>query len=232
MSEYMERHEVSRLIGAAPGYIGYEEGGQLTKAVHRQPYSVVLFDEIEKAHPDVFNILLQILEDGVLTDGSGQHVSFANTIIVMTSNLGSEIIASGGRSIGFGSAAGNQANNEERVMAVVKKTFRPEFLNRLDGIIRFRSLDKDDLRQIVDLQLVRVLKALNERGIAIEIEDAAKDFLIGAGYDRSYGARPMRRAIQQHLEDPLADGILSGRYARGAIIEVSIVGEELRFALA
>ena len=219
MSEYMERHEVSRLIGAAPGYVGYEEGGQLTKAVKRRPYCVLLFDEIEKAHPDVFNILLQLLEDGVLTDSSGEQVSFANTIVVMTSNLGSEALLSKGRAIGFGNAASDDQTNE-KVMKVVKATFTPEFLNRIDGTIIFRSLEKEELRQIVERQLVRVIENLQARGVELLVTDEAKDWLIGVGYDRDYGARPLRRAIQQHVEDGLSEGLLRGSYPAGTKLRV------------
>ena len=180
---------------------------------------MLLFDEIEKAHPDVFNILLQLLEDGVLTDSSGEQVSFANTIVVMTSNLGSEALLSKGRAIGFGNAASDDQTNE-KVMKVVKATFTPEFLNRIDGTIIFRSLEKEELRQIVERQLVRVIENLQARGVELLVTDEAKDWLIGVGYDRDYGARPLRRAIQQHVEDGLSEGLLRGSYPAGTKLRV------------
>ena len=219
MSEYMEKHTVSRLIGAPPGYVGYEEGGQLTEAVRRRPYSVVLFDEIEKAHPEVFNVLLQILDDGRLTDGQGRTVDFRNTIIIMTSNIGSQYIAE----------AVNEAQLQERVMEALRLHFRPEFLNRVDDILIFHRLTLEQLREIVDLQMARLRKLLAERHLEIELTDQAKDFLAEAGYDPTYGARPLRRAIQRHVQDKLAPMLLSGDFKDGDTILVDRDTEGLRF---
>ena len=200
MSEYMEKHTVSRLIGAPPGYVGYEEGGQLTEAVRRRPYSVVLFDEIEKAHPEVFNSLLQILDDGRLTDGHGRTVDFKNTIVIMTSNIGSQYIAE----------LSDEKQMRERVMEALRLHFKPEFLNRVDDILIFHRLSKEQLREIVTLQMARLKKLLAERQLNLELTDAARDFLAEAGYDPVYGARPLRRAIQHHLQDKLAPMLLEG----------------------
>jgi ATP-dependent Clp protease ATP-binding subunit ClpB len=219
MSEYMEKHTVSRLIGAPPGYVGYEEGGQLTEAVRRRPYSVVLFDEIEKAHPEVFNALLQILDDGRLTDGQGRTVDFRNTIIVMTSNIGSQYIAE----------AVNEAQMKERIMEALRLHFRPEFLNRVDDILIFHRLTLEQLRQIVDLQMARLRKLLAERHIEIELTGRAKEFLAEAGYDPTYGARPLRRAIQRYVQDKLAPMLLSGEFKEGDTILVDGDTEGLRF---
>jgi ATP-dependent Clp protease ATP-binding subunit ClpB len=214
MSEYMEKHSVARLIGAPPGYVGYDEGGALTEAVRRRPYQVVLFDEIEKAHPDVFNILLQVLDDGRLTDGHGRTVDFRNTIIVMTSNLGSEYLVSLGE---------KQDVDEVRdqVMGVVRSNFRPEFLNRLDDIILFHRLKREHMTSIVDIQLERLRHLLSERKITIALDRAAREWLADKGYDPAYGARPLKRVIQRHLQDPLAEKILAGEVADGATVEVS-----------
>ena len=214
MSEYMEKHSVARLIGAPPGYVGYDEGGALTEAVRRRPYQVVLFDEIEKAHPDVFNILLQVLDDGRLTDGHGRTVDFRNTIIVMTSNLGSEYLVSLGE---------KQDVDEVRdqIMGVVRSSFRPEFLNRLDDIILFHRLKREHMTSIVDIQLERLRHLLSERKITIALDRAAREWLADKGYDPAYGARPLKRVIQRHLQDPLAEKILAGEVADGATVEVS-----------
>jgi ATP-dependent Clp protease ATP-binding subunit ClpB len=220
MSEYMEKHTVSRLIGAPPGYVGYEEGGQLTEAVRRRPYSVVLFDEIEKAHPEVFNALLQILDDGRLTDGQGRTVDFRNTIIVMTSNIGSQYIAE----------AVNETQLKERVMEALRLHFRPEFLNRVDDILIFHRLTLEQLRQIVELQMARLRKLLEERHIELELTDKAKDFLAEAGYDPVYGARPLRRAIQRYIQDQLAPKLLSGDFKEGDTILVDGDTEGLAFS--
>ena len=213
MSEYMEKHTVARLIGAPPGYVGYEEGGALTEAVRRRPYQVILFDEVEKAHHDVFNVLLQVLDDGRLTDSHGRTVDFKNTLIVLTSNLGSEYLAS----LGPG-----QSVNEvrEQVMAVVRASFRPEFLNRLDEIILFERLSREHMKGIVEIQLKRLEALLAERKIALDITDAAKRWLANAGYDPVYGARPLKRTIQKSLQDPLARMILEGRIDDGASVSV------------
>ncbi len=217
MSEYMEKFSVSRLIGAPPGYVGYEEGGQLTEAVRRRPYSVVLLDEVEKAHPDVFNVLLQLLDDGRLTDGQGRTVDFSNVVLIMTSNLGSEAIQP---DLEFEVV-------EERVMAAVRAHFRPEFLNRIDEIIVFDRLTREDLRQIVEIQLQSLRDRLAERRIELIASDEALDLLAEAGFDPVYGARPLKRTIQRELADPLALRILSGEFGEGSIVEVDVEGEEL-----
>ncbi len=221
MSEYMEKHTVSRLIGSPPGYVGYDEGGQLTKAVRQRPYSVILFDEIEKAHPDVFNILLQILEEGRLTDGQGRTVDFRNTVIIMTSNIGAREIASTNQ-IGFTSSNEGLDDNQihERVMTEVKKVFRPEFLNRVDDIIVFKSLTKDEIVKIVDLMIADLRDRLIAQGMTVNISDAAKRFIADEGTDVAYGARPLRRAIQRLVEDPISEQILQGRWTAGSVIDV------------
>jgi ATP-dependent Clp protease ATP-binding subunit ClpB len=213
MSEYMEKHSVARLIGAPPGYVGYEEGGALTEAVRRRPYQVILFDEVEKAHHDVFNILLQVLDDGRLTDSHGRTVDFRNTLIVLTSNLGSEYLAS----LGEGQPA---SAVREQVMGVVRASFRPEFLNRLDEIILFERLSREHMKGIVDIQLKRLDALLADRKIALELTDAAKAWLANAGYDPVYGARPLKRTIQRQLQDPLARMILEGRIQDGEAVRV------------
>jgi ATP-dependent Clp protease ATP-binding subunit ClpA len=229
MSEFGEHHNVSRLVGAPAGYVGYDEGGQLTDKIRRQPYSLVLFDEIEKAHPDVFNTMLQILDDGRLTDGQGRTVNFKNTVIVMTSNVGSGTIKQMGP-IGFSvHARGENEDVRKRLLEALRSTFRPEFLNRVDDIIVFNSLKREDLARIIDLQLGRVAKLLRERGIAIELTEAAKDLLMQEGYDPQYGARPMRRAIQRLIQDPLALRLLNGDFVEGDTVLVNREGAELRF---
>ena len=211
MSEFMEKHSVARLIGAPPGYVGYEEGGYLTEAVRRKPYSVLLLDEVEKAHPDVFNILLQVLEDGRLTDGQGRTVDFRNTVVVMTSNLGSDIIQTlAGES--------NYTQMSEAVMAVVGQHFRPEFINRVDESVVFHPLLKEQIRGIADIQLEQLRGRLQEKELALNITDAAMDNLVDAGFDPVYGARPLKRAIQQKIENPLAQAILAGEFIPGDII--------------
>jgi ATP-dependent Clp protease ATP-binding subunit ClpC len=228
MSEYMEKHSVSRLVGAPPGYVGHEEGGQLTEAVRRKPYSIVLLDEIEKAHPDVFNILLQVLDDGRLTDSQGRTVDFKNTVIIMTSNVGAGNIKTTG-TMGF--AADNAKAEEQavydkmkaRVMDALKATFRPEFLNRVDETIVFHALEKEHILAIVDLMMKELRKRLQEQGIGMEVSVEAKEKLVAEGYDPAYGARPLRRAIQRMIEDPLAEDLLRGRYKEGDIVKVDIV---------
>ncbi len=222
MSEYMEKHSVSKLIGSPPGYIGYDDGGQLTEKVRRNPYSVILLDEIEKAHPDVFNMLLQILEDGRLTDSQGRAVSFENTIIVMTSNAGTTLKASG---IGFGQD--QYKNLESRVKDVLKETFRPEFLNRIDEIIVFTELNKDELMQIIDLMLREIKQDVEDKGMTIKVTDAAKEFILEKGYDPKYGARPLRRTIQRYIEDQLSELYLSGAFKEGCHIVVDREGDNL-----
>ncbi|MGD1873357.1 MAG: ATP-dependent Clp protease ATP-binding subunit [Mastigocoleus sp.] len=226
MSEFMERHTVSKLIGSPPGYVGYNEGGQLTEAVRRRPYTVVLFDEIEKAHPDVFNMLLQILEDGRLTDAKGRTVDFKNTLLILTSNIGSKVIEKGGGGIGFEFAEDASESQYNRIKSLVneelKQYFRPEFLNRLDEIIVFRQLSKDEVKEIAEIMLKEVFGRLTEKGITLEVTDRFKDRLIDEGYSPSYGARPLRRAIMRLLEDSLAEEILSGRIKDGdtALVDV------------
>ena len=213
MSEYMEKHTVSRLIGAPPGYVGYEEGGQLSEAVRRRPYSVILFDEIEKAHTDVFNVLLQILDDGRLTDGQGRTVDFKNTIIIMTSNLGSEYIHE---------YIDRPETMEERVLEVLRGHFRPEFLNRVDEIIIFRALGLTQIKEIVDIQIEHLRKRLAERKIDLDLTDAAKQAVAEKGYDPVYGARPLKRTIQKLIQDPLANEILKGDFKEGDHVVVDV----------
>ncbi len=230
MSEYMEKFNVSRLVGSPPGYVGYEEGGQLTEQVRRKPYSVVLFDEIEKAHPDVWNMLLQILEEGKLTDNIGRVVNFRNTIILMTSNVGSDTIKKQS-TLGFSpiSDEGSYEKMREKILDEAKKTFRPEFLNRLDDIIVFRSMTKPDLIQILDLEIAKVTARLKTKHIGLELDEKAKDFLVGKGYDPQYGARPMRRSVERYLEDPLAEEILRGNLHEGEPITVTSENDKLVF---
>ncbi|MCP4001847.1 MAG: ATP-dependent chaperone ClpB [Gammaproteobacteria bacterium] len=222
MSEFMEKHSVARLIGAPPGYVGYEEGGQLTEAIRRRPYSVVLLDEVEKAHPDVFNVLLQVLDDGRLTDGHGRTVDFRNTVIIMTSNLGSQQIQN---------LAGedNYAAMKEAVMEVVSEHFRPEFINRVDDLVVFHPLDRGQIRSIVDIQLAGLRKRLREHDLELVVSNEAMDMLADAGFDPVYGARPLKRAIQQRLENPLAEAILRGDFVPGDVIDVALEGGEVRF---
>lgn len=231
MSEYMEKFNVSRLIGSPPGYVGYEEGGQLTEQVRRKPYSVVLFDEIEKAHPDVWNLLLQILEEGKLTDNVGRVVNFRNTIILMTSNVGSDTIKRSS-SLGFSPITDESSYEKmrERILEEAKKTFRPEFLNRLDDIVVFRSLTKPDLIEILDLEINKVIGRLKARNILLNLDEKAKDFLVSKGYDPQYGARPMRRAVERYLEDPLAEEILKGAFHDGDPVNVTVEGDHLVFS--
>jgi ATP-dependent Clp protease ATP-binding subunit ClpC len=232
MSEYMEKHTVSRLVGSPPGYVGYDEGGQLTKAVRQRPYSVVLFDEIEKAHPDVFNILLQILEEGRLTDGQGRKVDFRNTIIIMTSNVGAREIAQG-TPIGFSGADSKRGLSDKeinsRVMTEMKKLFRPEFLNRIDDIIVFKSLTSEEIAQIVELMVCDLRDRLIEQGMSINLSEKARNFIAEEGTDVTFGARPLRRAIQRILEDPISEQVLEGKWKAGDVIEAEYNGEEVAF---
>jgi ATP-dependent Clp protease ATP-binding subunit ClpB len=220
MGEYQEKHTVSRLIGAPPGYVGYEEGGQLTEAVRRRPYSVVLFDEIEKAHPEVFNVLLQLLDDGRLTDGHGRTVDFRNTVVIMTSNLGTEL---------WGDPTQPQQVTEEDIRGLLTRHFRPEFLNRIDEVVIFHRLSKDDLMEIVGLQLQRVAARVAEAGSALEVTPEARAYLAEVGYDPVFGARPLKRAIQRELQDPLALRLLSGNFRPGETIRVGRGPEGLTF---
>jgi ATP-dependent Clp protease ATP-binding subunit ClpB len=219
MSEYMEKHSVSRLIGAPPGYVGYDEGGQLTEVVRRRPYSVILFDEIEKAHPDVFNVLLQLLDDGRLTDGQGRVVDFRNAIIIMTSNIGSDLILQ----------TEDVESIRDEIDAIMKRTFKPEFLNRVDEIILFNRLGKGEILQIVDIQLVALKARLAERKIELEVDTEAKEYLAELGYDPLFGARPLRRTIQRELQNPLAKRLLAGEFKGGDMVRVSRDGDGLAF---
>ena len=231
MSEYMEKHAVSRLVGSPPGYIGYDEGGQLTEAVRRKPYSVLLLDEIEKAHPDVFNILLQILEDGRLTDAQGRTVDFRNAIVIMTSNIGASEISKN-TSIGFtvsDETGMSYDDMKNRIMGDLKKVFRPEFLNRIDEVIVFHKLAKDEVKEIIDLMINRVRVQVAEHELQLELDENAKDILVEKGWDPSMGARPLRRAIQRYIEDPLADEVLrQGEMAPGStvMVERDVSGDE------
>jgi ATP-dependent Clp protease ATP-binding subunit ClpC len=232
MSEYREQHAVSRLFGAPPGYVGYEEGGQLTEAVRRRPYRVILFDEIEKAHPEVWNSLLQILDDGRLTDGQGRVVNFRNTVLIMTSNLGTEYINKSG-TFGFLQSSGDQEEREahDKIEKALKNTFRPEFLNRIDEIITFSSLSKEQMQQIVDLQMEEIQERLCEHDLAVELTPAAREWLANEGYDPAFGARPLRRALQKHVESPLSVSLLSGEFKSGdkVIVDVDEETETLVF---
>ena len=223
MSEYMEKHAVARLIGAPPGYVGYEEGGVLTEAVRRRPYQVILFDEVEKAHNDVFNVLLQVLDDGRLTDGQGRTVDFSNTLIILTSNLGSQYLSN---------MTDEQSveDVEPQVMEVVRDHFRPEFLNRLDEIILFQRLSQKHMAPIVEIQVARVQRLLADRKVTIDLSDGAKAWLGRVGYDPVYGARPLRRAVQKYVQDPLADMILRGEVPDGSTVRIEEGEGALRFA--
>lgn len=232
MSEYMEKFSVSRLIGAPPGYVGYEEGGALTERVRRRPFSVILFDEIEKAHPDVFNLLLQIMDDGRLTDSQGHVVDFRNTIIIMTSNIGGSQIVSGKRSLGFVDSKDSNIEfkeMKEKVIEEVKKTFRPEFLNRIDEVVVFHKLTEDHIRKIIEILLKDIRKRLSEKGISLELSKSAKDFLVQEGYDPAYGARPLKRAIQRHIEDPLSEELLKGKFKENDTIVCSYENGKIVF---
>lgn len=222
MSEFMERHSVARLIGAPPGYVGYEEGGRLTEAVRRNPYCVILLDEVEKAHRDVFNILLQLLDDGRLTDSQGRTVDFSNCIIVMTSNIGSQAIMDL-------SGAGDDKEIHNRCMEALQQHFLPEFLNRIDEVIVFHPLGRDEIREIVDLQVRHLSDQLEKNGFRLDITDAAKQLLATEGYDQKYGARPLKRVIQQRIQNSLANDILSGQFPEGAMIEIDAAADGFIF---
>jgi ATP-dependent Clp protease ATP-binding subunit ClpC len=231
MSEYREQHTVSRLFGAPPGYVGYEEGGQLTEAVRRRPYQVVLFDEIEKAHPEVWNSLLQVLDDGRMTDGQGHVVDFRNTVIIMTSNLGTEFGRKGG-ALGFAHPGESPAQvaDANKIEDQLKRTFRPEFLNRVDEIIIFGTLSVEDVEKIVDLQMKEIRDRLREHGLFIELTNAARTWLARQGYDPQFGARPLRRALQRHVESPLSVKMLKGEFKVGDTILVEATAEGVMFS--
>jgi ATP-dependent Clp protease ATP-binding subunit ClpB len=228
MSEYQEKHTVSRLIGAPPGYVGYEEAGQLTEAVRRRPYSVVLFDEIEKAHSEVLNVLLQLLDDGRLTDSKGRTVDFKNTVVIMTSNIGSHLIA---ERVSEGNTQLDEGTRR-MVMEALRERFRPEFLNRVDEIIVFHPLGREHIREIIDIQLRGLLKRLEDRKIRVELTDRAKDLLIAEGYDPMYGARPLKRALQRLVLDPLAMRVLQGEFREGDAIRIDAQAGALQFQKA
>jgi ATP-dependent Clp protease ATP-binding subunit ClpC len=223
MSEYMEKFAVSRLVGAPPGYVGYEEGGQLTEKVRRKPYAVILLDEIEKAHPDVFNILLQVLDEGQLTDSLGRKVDFRNTIIIMTSNIGARQLKDFGQGVGFStSAKTNQADSHSRgvIESALKRAFAPEFLNRVDDVVVFNSLGKDEIFRIIDIELKALFGRVHTLGYEIALTDNAKEYIADKGFDSNFGARPLKRAIQKYLEDPIAEEILKGELAEGDVLEI------------
>jgi len=233
MSEYMEKHSVSKIVGSPPGYVGFDEGGQLTERVRRKPYSVVLFDEIEKAHPDVFNILLQMLDDGRLTDSKGRTVDFKNTVIIMTSNVGASTISKQ-RTLGFSANSSNEEKSEyekmkENVLSQLKEAFRPEFLNRIDEIIVFHALNKENIEEIVSLMVNNLSKRLSELGISIEVDEGAKKLLASESFDINYGARPLQRAIRRKIEDKLSEEILKGTLNKSDTILVTAENDELKF---
>ncbi|MCX8010651.1 MAG: AAA family ATPase, partial [Ignavibacteria bacterium] len=232
MSEYMEKFSVSRLVGAPPGYVGYEEGGQLTEKVRRKPYSVVLLDEIEKAHPDVFNILLQVLDDGILTDGLGRRVDFKNTILIMTSNVGTrEIKKTAGIGFGTKEVQDDYTHMKETVEESMKRLFNPEFLNRIDDYIVFHPLNREHMFKIIEIKLSDIFKRLDAQGIKLELTSEAKNFLVDKGYDPTFGARPLKRALQKYLEDPIAEEMLKGTFKDGNVVTVTHESgaEELKF---
>jgi ATP-dependent Clp protease ATP-binding subunit ClpC len=224
MSEYMEKFSVSRLVGAPPGYVGYEEGGILTEKVRRKPYSVVLLDEIEKAHPDVFNILLQVLDDGILTDSLGRKVDFRNTIIIMTSNIGARDIRNMGKGIGFSSSddAFDYAKMKSTIQDALKKVFNPEFLNRIDDVLTFKPLEREDVYKIIDILAEDLFDRIKELGYELELTRGAKDFITDQGFDQKYGARPLKRALQKYIEDPLAEELLSVDHGSGSLIKIKM----------
>ena len=225
MSEYMEKFAISRLIGAPPGYVGYEEGGQLTEKVRRKPYSVVLLDEIEKAHPDVFNMLLQLLDDGFMTDSIGRKIDFSNTIIIMTSNIGTRQLKDFGTGVGFGTSAkkSQEGSNAKSVIEnALKKAFAPEFLNRIDDVVMFNLLEKEDIDKIIDIELEKLLDRINELGYTLKLSKKAKAFIAEKGFDKQYGARPLKRAIQKYVEDVLAEEIIKSHVQEGDVITIDL----------
>ncbi|MDB4494007.1 ATP-dependent Clp protease ATP-binding subunit, partial [Flavobacteriales bacterium] len=222
MSEYMEKFAISRLVGAPPGYVGYEEGGQLTEKVRRHPYSIILLDEIEKAHPDVFNLLLQALDDGLMTDSLGRKIDFRNTVIIMTSNIGARQLADFGTGVGFGTSArvdNENTNRDSVIQTALKRAFSPEFLNRIDDVVVFKSLSRDHIHRIIDLELKSLIQRIEGLGYGIEVTGSAKDYLVDQGYDEKYGARPLKRAIQKHLEDPFAEEIINANIQEGDLLK-------------
>lgn len=237
MSEFTERHNVSRLVGAPAGYVGYEEGGQLTDKIRRQPYSLILFDEIEKAHPEVFNMMLQILEDGVLTDAKGRKIDFSNTIVIMTSNLGAEKLQQEAN-LGFNTESvadkkdlnSLHERNKDKVQDELKKLMRPELLNRIDKVLVFRALTKDNALKILDLQINELSDRLLKHGVGLKVSQSAKKHLLEEGYDAKNGVRPMRRLIQDTIEDHIAENLLKADYGRGSIVEVSVKGKKLIYS--
>jgi ATP-dependent Clp protease ATP-binding subunit ClpC len=234
MSEYMEKFSVSRLIGAPPGYVGYEEGGQLTEKVRRKPYCVILLDEIEKAHPDIFNLLLQVLDDGILTDGLGRRVDFRNTIIIMTSNVGAKELKDFGAGVGFQTGAKTAQSFDymkSTLEGAMRKVFRPEFLNRIDDVIIFKPLEKEHILKIVDLTLNHVVKRIEALGLKIEITDEVKGFLAEKGYDAQYGARPLNRAVQKYIEDPVADEILKAQAENTGTLKLTLDAEAQKIVI-
>ena len=225
MSEYMEKFSISRLVGAPPGYVGYEEGGQLTEKVRRKPYSIILLDEIEKAHPDVFNLLLQALDDGHMTDGLGRKIDFKNTILIMTSNIGARQLSDFGSGVGFGTKAKTEQKDDSAkavIQNALRKAFAPEFLNRIDDMIMFNSLRREDIHVIIDIELEKLYGRINDLGYTIAVTEGAKDFIVEKGYDEKFGARPLKRAIQKYIEDPLAEQIVQSNLQAGDTIKMDI----------
>jgi ATP-dependent Clp protease ATP-binding subunit ClpC len=225
MSEYQERHAVSRLIGAPPGYVGYEEGGQLTEKVRRKPYSIVLLDEIEKAHPDVFNLLLQALDDGHMTDGLGRKIDFKNVILIMTSNIGARQLADFGTGVGFGTKSQSESRDDNAkavIQNALRKAFSPEFLNRVDDIIMFKSLGREEIHKIIDLELIKLVQRIETLGYTLNLSEKAKDFIVDKGYDEKFGARPLKRALQKYIEDRLAEEIIKSNLQEGDTIQMDV----------
>jgi len=234
MSEYMEKFALSRLIGAPPGYVGYEEGGQLTEKIRRKPYSVILFDEIEKAHPDIFNMLLQVLDDGHLTDSLGRKVDFRNTIIVMTSNIGVRQLKDFGQGVGFGTQARKEQTDQHSksvIESALKKAFAPEFLNRIDDIVVFNSLEKEHINLIIDIELGKLFSRIEDLGYKLVLTEKAKNFIAEKGFDKQYGARPLKRAIQKYIEDPIAEEIVNSKLTVGDTITLDAPKDEKGEAL-
>jgi ATP-dependent Clp protease ATP-binding subunit ClpC len=235
MSEFMEKHSVARLIGAPPGYVGYEEGGQLTEKVRRKPYAVVLLDEIEKAHPDVFNILLQVLDEGQLTDSLGRRVDFRNTIVIMTSNIGTRELKDFGQGVGFATRTRQDTANEHAksvIQKALKRAFAPEFLNRIDDVVLFNTLSRDDIHKIIDIELKGLYSRVNTLGFEVKLSDDAKDYVLEKGYDVQYGARPLKRAIQKYLEDPMAETIIKSNLVEGDAMLVDFDKEKEEITVA